>query len=364
MMVLRPARLDDLPALFALSQRTGFGLTTLPRDEALLRGRIRASLRAFARSREDSARGDSYLFVLEDCATGRPVGTSGIVSKVGGFEPFYSYRLEREERHSATLQLRKELRTLHLTAEHNGPCEIGSLFLAPEARHGVNGRLLSLGRFSFMAECPEAFDPVVIAELRGQVNESGSSPFWEALGRHFFEVDFPTADTLSLTDKRFIADLMPSHPIYICLLPPAAQAVIGRVHRDSAPALHLLEQEGFRHNDLVDIFEAGPVVSCPRDEIRTVRESQCVELVEIGEKNNPDPTTPPFLVARRRGGFRACVAPVSRVDSEAVHLPEWAARALGVDTGAALRVSALRPLRRSPSARPSRHPPQRKAGAA
>ena len=56
---------------------------------------------------------------------------------------------------------------LHLVAEHNGPCEIGSLFLAPVHRGGHNGRVLSLSRFLFMADHEHCFDPVVLAEMRG-----------------------------------------------------------------------------------------------------------------------------------------------------------------------------------------------------
>jgi len=84
-------------------------------------------------------------------------------------------------------------------------------------------------------------------------------------GRHFFEVDFPTADALSFQNKKFIADLMPKHPIYIPLLPPEAQAVIGNVNDASRTALSILEREGFEFNGMVDIFEAGPVVQAHRD---------------------------------------------------------------------------------------------------
>lgn len=348
MVILRPVASADLGALVELSKLTGYGLTTLPTDRTFLARRIRASEEGFARREDEPARGDSYLFVLEDLRNGRIVGTCGLVSKVGGFEPFYAYRIEVAVHESKTLGVRNEIQTLHLVAEHNGPSEIGSLFLAPDYRRDGNGRLMSLARFLFIAEHPEAFDPVVIAEMRGVVDEKGGSVFWDALGRHFFAIDFPTADYLSTVDKRFIADLMPTHPIYIPLLPPEAQQVIGEVHPDTRPALRLLEAEGFRRNGMVDIFEAGPVVECARDEIRTVSESAASPVVGIGDESYEAPES---LVARVAGEFRVCKARL-RADRAGVHLPTRVALALGVKLGDRVRWAPFRPRpgREDPSA--------------
>ncbi len=345
-MILRPIREDDLDALVSLSELTGYGLTTLPTDRTFLRRRIRASEEAFARREEETARGDTYLLVLEDLKTGRVVGTSGLVSKVGGFEPFYAYRIEVAVHESKSLGVRNEIPTLHLVVEHNGPSEIGSLFLAPDARRDGNGRLLSLGRFLFIAEHPTAFDSVVIAEMRGVVDEKGGSVFWDALGRHFFAIDFPTADYLSTVDKRFIADLMPTHPIYIPLLPKEAQQVIGEVHPDTRPALRLLEAEGFHRNDMVDIFEAGPVVECARDEIRTVRESASKQVVGIGDESYEAPES---IVARVAGEFRVCRARLRARGEDGVLLPTRVALALGVKLGDRVRTAPFRSAaRRAP----------------
>src|SRR5207302_321780 len=246
MLVIRPIALPDLDQLEALTALTGYGLTTLPRDKQLLRRRIRESIRGFEKlTDDDRPRGETYLFVMEDLSTGKVVGTSAIVAKVGGFDPFYAYRIETTVHESKMLKVRKEVQVLHLVREHDGPCEIGSLFLAPQYRRGGAGRLLSLCRFLFMAQFPEYFDPEVIAEMRGVVDEKGGSPLWDHLGRHFFDIDYPTADYLSMVNKRFIADLMPKHPIYIPLLPKDAQAVIGKVHEQTEPALRMLEAEGF-----------------------------------------------------------------------------------------------------------------------
>jgi arginine N-succinyltransferase len=348
MYVIRPVTLEDLPALLALTRLTGFGLTTLPNDEKLLRRRVKESLRGFERMTDDDPPiGETYLFVLEHVPTREVCGTTGIVSKVGGFEPFYAYRIESELHQSAVLHVRKEIRTLHLMQMHSGPCEIGTLFLSPKHRAGGNGRLLSLSRFLFMANHPEYFDPVVIAELRGVVDDRGHSAFWEAVGRHFFDIDYPKADHLSMVNKRFIADLMPKHPIYIPLLPEPARAVVGEVHEQSRPALRILQDEGFECCDMVDIFEAGPIVRCALPEIRAVRESRTagVEVSDapVGAGGEQ------VLIANCRVAFRVATAALAVNHSGTVSLPPDVAAALNVTAGDRVRYV---PLRRKAAAAP------------
>jgi arginine N-succinyltransferase len=337
MLVIRPVTMNDLDGLLELAQLAGFGLTTLPRDREFLHRRIAKSLRSF-RDMGGPPAGECYLFVLEDLASGRIAGTSGIVSKVGGFEPFYVYRIEKTIHESQSLGVRKEIPLLHLVSEHNGPCEIGSLFLAPDCRRDGNGRLLSLSRFLFMADWPQSFDPLVLAEMRGVIDEQGRSVFWEALGKHFFEIDLHKADYLSLINKRFIADLMPKHPIYIPLLPPEAQAVVGQVHEQTRGALRILEDEGFRFESMVDIFEGGPVVTCPLAGIRTVRDSRMLRIVELADE---PPESQPMLVSNARESFRACRCTLRFADSDGAIITRECADALQVGVGDWLRFAPL-----------------------
>lgn len=353
MLVIRPVQLDDLDAILDLTRFTGFGLTTLPADRDLLLRRIRDAVRGFELLDEPGPpRGECYLFVMEDLHTGRLVGTSGVCTKVGGFEPFYAYRVETTAIASAMLNVSKEIRTLHLVRDHNGPSEIGSLFLHPEYRRGGNGWLLSLSRFLFMAEHKAYFDPMVIAEMRGVVDEKGRSAFWDALGRHFFEIDYPKADYLSVVNKRFIADLMPVHPIYVALLPSEAQGVIGQVHEQTRPALRMLEDEGFAFRDMVDIFEGGPIVGCPLEQIRSIRESVRAPVGQIVESL---PGAAPHLIATTRRQMVACRAPLERTPDGSVRIGGSAALALKIRVGEVVRFIAPRPREAggSPAASPA-----------
>lgn len=338
MVVIRPVTAADLDQLENLATLAGFGLTTLPKDRQLLEKRIHTSQESF-RKASGRPTGETYLFVMEDLTSGHLIGTSGIVSKVGGFEPFYAYKIETSVHESKMLGVRKEIKALHLVREHSGPCEIGSLFLAPEHRKGGNGRLLSLSRFLFMAQHGQYFESQVIAELRGVVDKQGRSPFWDALGRHFFEIEYPTADYLSMVSKKFIADLMPTHPIYIPLLPLAAQQVIGQVHENARPAQHMLESEGFVFNGMVDIFEAGPVMACVRDEVRTVRESR---VATVGRITDDPMDSPAYVIGNTRIDFRACQGFLVVNEDATVDLNKLTAMALGVRVGEPVRYATMR----------------------
>jgi arginine N-succinyltransferase len=338
MVFIRPVKLDDLEPLLELAGAAGVGLTTLPKDRDLLKRRIGKSLRCMEQI-PDRPGGEAYLFVMEDEATRKIVGASGVVSKVGGFEPFYAYKIEKETHQSKELKVQKEIALLRLVYEHSGPAEIGSLYLSPEYRGRDAGRLLQLSRFLFVAEHREAFEPEVVSELRGVIDTAGRSVFWDALGRHFFDIEFRQADYLSVVSKKFIADLMPRHPIYIPLLPRAAQEVIGKVHESSRPALKNLEDEGFGFNGMVDIFDAGPCVACNRDDIRTVRDSAVAVIAAITAEPIASPT---HLICSRAGEFRVCTAPLV-ADGEGVRVGEETARVLGVTAGQEVRYSLLRP---------------------
>jgi arginine N-succinyltransferase len=339
MVIVRPVKLDDLDDLVDLANRETFGLTSLPKDSRLLRTRILESLYSFQKPVEKPG-GELYLFVMEDRDTKRVVGTSCIVSKVGGFQPFYTYRIEVTVHESKTLGIRKEIPTLHLEQDHSGPSEIGGLLLAPEYRKHGNGRLLSLFRFLFMAEYQARFEPTVLAEMRGVLDAEGNSAFWDALGRYFFDMDYPSADLLSAMDKKFIADLMPTCPIYIPLLPQSAQAVIGKVHEQTKPAMKLLQDEGFMYTDMVDIFEAGPVIRCNVNDLRVVRESRKALVAEISNQPVKHHT---HLVTALSDDFTAFMGTVTLDHDAGAVVNVSGTDAGGLAIGDEIRFAPLRP---------------------
>jgi len=300
--VLRPVHKDDFDEVFRLITTIGDGLTSLPLDPENIAHRIDDSQRAFDPLIRKPG-GETYLFVLEDLETGKIIGTSGLLSRVGGFEPFYTYEMQHLKHEYAPLKIQMELKVLHLRKNHKGPTEICSLFLHKDYRSGGLGKLLSLSRFCFMKTFKERFDETILAELRGFINEDGKSPFWEAVGRKFFRDDYSKADILSgLGEKEFIETLMPEYPIYVSLLPKSARKVIGKVHDHTRPARKILFDEGFTETNEIDIFDAGPILTAPRSELRTWKESRLASLLE----GNPDAgCSRQFLLMNQSLDFRA-----------------------------------------------------------
>ncbi|MEZ5509546.1 MAG: arginine N-succinyltransferase [Gammaproteobacteria bacterium] len=280
MLIVRIAHPEDLPALEALAHSSGGGLTTLPLDREVLARKLQ---RADTTWRTLQGNDDGlFLFVLEDVRSGKVVGVSGIETAVGLTQPWYTYSVGLIVHASTELNIHHRYPTLFLTNDHTGCSELCSLFLHPDYRRFQAGALLSKARFLFMAQQRNLFADKTIAELRGVINRQGVSPFWESLGRHFFEMDFSDADYLSaVSNKQFIAELMPRYPFYTHLLPADAQAVIGCEHRDTTPARRMLEQEGFRYEGYVDIFDAGPTVETYTDQIRALQDSRLLLPAEL-----------------------------------------------------------------------------------
>jgi len=339
MFVLRPVREDELPKLVALARTVDGSLTSLPLDEQFLEDRIHDSLRAFS-PRVRKPNGEYYLFVLEQTVTGELCGISGVASRVGGFDPWYSYNIQHEKLVHKASKTEREIAVLHRHQIHSGPSEICSLFLRPDCRRGGSGRLLSLARFHFMGAFAGRFDATILAEMRGYIDQTGKSPFWEAVGRHFFEYDFYTADFLSgLGNKEFIADLMPRHPIYIPLLPPEVQAVIGRVHTHTEPALAMLEAEGFTRSNDVDIFDAGPCLRASLAEVRTVRLSRPAVIRDL---TTPGHDAPFQLLSNGALNFRACLGSLLTHADGSVSLAPEVAAALELKPGGNVTCSPLK----------------------
>ncbi|WP_191602279.1 arginine N-succinyltransferase [Marinomonas algicola] len=313
MMIIRPIQKDELEALYKLAEKTGVGFTSLIPDNSILTKKIDASVASFEKENIDEPSDESYLLVLEDSETGEIVGTSGILGTVGLDEPFYSYHLGNLVHSSRELNVHNIMPTLVLNNDYTGFSELCTLFLDEGYRHSKNGQLLSKCRFMFLAQFPERFTEKVFAEMRGICDENGRSPLWESLGRHFFSIDFKKADEMtSLGGKQFIAELMPNNPVYVSLLTDEAKNVLGKVHDKTAPALRLLEQEGFRYENYVDIFDGGPTIEARVQDIRAVRNSR-LAIANVGQPKSLNEGTY-FMVSNTKLANFRCIL-IQRIDT-------------------------------------------------
>jgi len=337
MKIIRPIRGGDLAALVHMAETAGAGFTSLPPIPEFLQKKITLSEHSFA-TEVKKAGHERYMFVMEETDTGEIGACCAIEAACGLDEAFYNYRVGLTVHASRELGIYNSVPTLYLSNDLTGTSVLCSLYMQPNFRGSGSGKLLSKCRFMFMANFPGRFAEKVIAEMRGVSNEHGHSPFWEGLGRHFFSVDYDRAEHIVGTgNKAFIAELMPPHPIYTVLLPPEARAVMGKVHDQTAPALHLLEQEGFRYQGYIDIFDGGPSVEAPLAEIRSIRHSR-LALVRVSATEAP---TQPHLIANTRlHDFRCAIAELP-VGADPVPVSGALAEALAIGDNDTVRVTPL-----------------------
>jgi arginine N-succinyltransferase len=174
--------------------------------------------------------------------------------------------------------------------------------------------------------------------MRGYSDENGVSPFWESLGRHFFDMDFEEADTLSGEESNeFIAELMPKYPIYVPLLTEEAQQVLGKVHPDTEPALELLKKEGFEYNNYVDIFDAGPTIETKPHNIDTIKRSQRLTAKVVTDLSSETQ----YLIANQKVAEYRCVLAAAIVEQSQILLDETTAELLQIKTGDTLTATEL-----------------------
>jgi arginine N-succinyltransferase len=325
--IIRPARAADLQPMYEMAKLTGGGFTNLPPERAALAAKLERSVAAMTAA--DDAPGDSlYVMMLEHIDSGAIRGTCQLFTRVGTKYPFYSYRLGTITQHSQELDRTFRADTLSLVTDLEGSSEVGGLFLHPHERAGGLGLLLARSRYLFIRMHRAVFADRILAELRGVIDDAGGSPFWDGVAGKFFGMNFQEADHFNaLHGHQFIADLMPKHPVYVAMLPESARTVIGIPHPSGRAAMRMLENEGFAHENYIDIFDGGPTMTARTDQVRSVAAAHTAPIVAIttGGKRA-------IAATGRWQDFRAAFAHIS-ASGDGVSIDAEAARALQVEPG-------------------------------
>ncbi|WP_367085059.1 arginine N-succinyltransferase [Pseudomonas sp. HOU2] len=338
MLVLRPVETTDLPQLQQLARDSLVGVTSLPDDSERLRDKIAGSCASF--DSDIQAQGpENYFFVLEDLDTQRLVGCSEILATAGFNEPFYSLRNRHFTSASRELNIEHGVPALSLCHDLNDHTLLRGFHIDNALVRSAFSELLSRARLLFIAAHAQRFAEAVITEIVGYSDENGHSPFWDALGKHFFDLPYVEAERLcGLQSRTFLAELMPQYPIYVPMLPPAAQECIGRIHPDGQEAFDILEREGFETNSYIDLFDAGPTLYARTANIRSIARSQTVTVrqqAQIGARGH-------YLLSNDAlHGFRAIVAELNYQPDQPLSLTPALCAALKVTDGSTVRLTAL-----------------------
>lgn len=217
-----------------------------------------------------------FLFVLEDLARKKVVGTSKIFARHGTpARPHVYFQLIREKVRSQTLNVDFSRTAYRLKQDPKGYTEIGGLVLDPEYRGHPEqlGKQLSFVRFIFMKAHPAWFRRRVIAELLPPLRPGQQSSLYEFYGHRLTRLPYRKADRLSFKNKEFILKLFPKADLYHDILPLEVQEDIGKTGRGSEAARRLLEKIGFYFADQIDPFDGGPNYVARRDKIQVYRKT-------------------------------------------------------------------------------------------
>jgi arginine N-succinyltransferase len=113
------------------------------------------------------------------------------------------------------------------------------------------------------------------------------------------------------------------------------------VHQQTLPAKKMLADEGFRFTGMIDIFEGGPVVSCRRDEIRTVKQSRRATIVDVAD-HLPATASDEQIIANTRRDFRVCKGLLEVQGKDGARITNHTALSLQVRVGDVVRYASVR----------------------
>jgi arginine N-succinyltransferase len=348
MLFVRPGRLADLDALEHMARTAQPVLHSLPHDRRALEARVALSEDSF-RAEVDFPGEEFYLFVLEDSETGKLLGTASIVAAAGYSEPFYAFRNDALIHASRELHVNRKIHALTMSHELTGKSRLAGFYIDPSLREGdAAAHLMSRSRMMYIAANRKRFTSEVFSLLLGVTDDDGVSPFWEAVGRKFFGRNFADIEIESGGRSRtFIAEVMPSYPVYVPLLPEAAQRVLGEPDEKALLAYEIHLEEGFETDRFVDIFDAGPVLTAQIDR------SACVSAQRNAcgaRRGRPASVGTTYLIASNRAGeFRCVLADLPDDKTVGAPLPPAVREALGVQNGDLVRCV---PLHQQPEEHP------------
>jgi len=336
---VRPVEGRDAPGLQALVRTALPWVHTLPKTPAAVDRVIERSLASFAES-VDVPSDESYLFVLED-ADGQISGTAAISATAGADGTFFAFRNDVLHQVSRDLGISNNVHALTLSSDLTGHSQLSGFFVRNWDKPGAEAELLSRARLLFAATAPRRFSDRFFSSLAGITDADARSPFWDALGRKFFRMDFLAAERLveGARNRSLIVELMPHYPVYVPLLPGDAQAALGQVHPEATLPFGILSREGFEPDEYVDIFDGGPILRALRASLKSYTASVLRE-VRVGARATGG--MPCLVASAREERFRCVLTEVAPLDdSEIVTLGAAAQAALEVAAGDTVLCAAL-----------------------
>lgn len=215
--------------------------------------------------REAAAEDGGLELLLEQ--GGAALASLTIAFDIGLQEPRAWYHVGCVVHAARPLQLFQRRRTLQLGNDLTGASELASVQWRREGLdEATQAELLRL----LLAEAVRRVglarpQQPLIVELPGLRDAQGLPPFWQGLGRRFYQGD---PGQQGRRWRSWVAALLPRQPVYACFLPEAAQAAIGVADEGSQLLAEALQALGFVPDGHVDIVDGGPVYALAPQRLR------------------------------------------------------------------------------------------------
>jgi arginine N-succinyltransferase len=199
------------------------------------------------------------------------VGCVRVRQGIGLDRPRYWFHVGRAVHAAPELGLFHQQRTLVLGNDLTGAWEIADLacdrsVLAEAEREQVLRQLLHAALAEIRRQRAGTVAPgagegaTVICELAGVRDAAGQSPFWQGLGRHFYDGDPQlAAERHGPVWKTYVAALLPREPLLASFLSDSAQRALGTPDASVELQARLLRAAGLRAGRHVTVDDAGPV---------------------------------------------------------------------------------------------------------
>jgi len=332
MFLVRPVETSDVAALEALAATADPVVHTLPRTRKAIERAVERSIASFA-ARVDLPADESYFFVLESEVDQSLAGAAAIFASAGASGAFYAFRKDVLQQVSRDLCISHNVHALSLCSDLSSHSQLASFCLRKGKEQ--QAQLLSRARLLFAALAPHRFSEKFFAAMSGTTDGGMHSPFWDAIGRKFFRMDFLEAERMieGARNRSLIVELMPHYPVYVPLLPAEAQAAMGKVHPGGALPFRILSQEGFVPDEYMDIFDGGPILRAHRNALRSFSASMQRRVARESGAEHGSRASYLITVAREEK-FRAVLADCIDLElSESVHLTDQVRRSLDVAEG-------------------------------
>ncbi|HEY0845901.1 MAG TPA: arginine N-succinyltransferase [Noviherbaspirillum sp.] len=335
MFVVRPVDTADIPVLEKFASAAMPGVHTFPRTRKTIERAVERSVASFA-AQPDMPTDESYFFVLQALSDKAVVGTAAISATAGSTGTFFAFRNDVLSQVSRDLNISHNVHALTLCSDLTSHAQLSGFYMKDRRNAGTEAALLSRARLLFAAIAPHRFGERFFASMSGMTDANGRSPFWEALGRKFFQMDFLEAERMieGARNRTLIVELMPHYPVYVPLLPGEAQAALGQVHAEGELPFRILSDEGFEPDEYIDIFDGGPILRAHKNALRSFSQSMIRTAVACAEQEDGLAKGMYLIAANREEKFRAVVAECTTPEmSECVALRPEVLRALDVVQG-------------------------------